>query len=133
MLLLSEDVDSIMAQLQDLDDYKIETTFQKNPDCVIHTLYRANWARGTHKEAVTETWSSQDEIIGSGTFGTVHLQRRLDGKDDIRAVKQLWKSQMTRLNIDYRKELLALTKFSRSKVSDKLPPAEKICLKLFIV
>lgn len=101
--------------MADLDDYKIDTTFHKNPDYVVHTLQTADWARGQKRKIVKEKWVAQDEILGSGTFGTVRLEERVDGKVT-RAVKQLWKFQMARLNIDYKKELLALTKFSRSKV-----------------
>jgi hypothetical protein len=110
-----------MAHIYDLDDYKLETTFQgyPQPNIILHTSYRADRARGIRKVAVVDQWAHQKPELGVGTFGTVRLEKKLNNRDEgqtFRAVKQLQKSQMARLRIDYRKELIALTKFSRSKV-----------------
>jgi hypothetical protein len=111
-----------MSLLHDLDDYKLDTTFEHNPDCVIHTSYKSDRARGIRKVAVVRRWAPQKPDLGAGTFGTVRLENLLDVQDHDgtivtqRAVKQLYKPQMARTNIDYKKELIALSKFSRSKV-----------------
>ncbi|KAF4634226.1 hypothetical protein G7Y89_g3896 [Cudoniella acicularis] len=108
-----------MSLLHDLDDYKLETQFGKDPDCVLHTSYKSDRARGLRKVAVEEKWIPQDVELGAGTFGTVRLEKQfldLQQKEAAhRAVKLLNKTQMERKNIDYKKELVALTKFSRSK------------------
>jgi hypothetical protein len=108
-----------MAFWRDLNDYKLQTEFDQQANVVLHRSYRANRALGRHKIAVEEKWAPQRKPLGAGSFGVVRLEKRLekDGEPEFRAVKQLRKSDMDRMSVDYRKELLALTKFSRSKVS----------------
>lgn len=109
-----------MSLLEDLDDYKLETLFEKDPDFVVHSSYRPDRKRGIPKVAVTERWRPREKTIGTGTCGTVRLEYLAgddEGNDETqRAVKQLRKDHLARLRIDYKKELLALTKFSRKKV-----------------
>jgi len=113
-----------MSLPDDLKDYKLATEFQTDPDVILHRSYRADWARGRQKVLVVEKWAPQKPPLGAGSFGTVRLEKRLDANNHkehtYRAVKQLRKSDMTRLRIDYRKELVALTKFSRAKVRGTL-------------
>ena len=102
----------------DLDDYKFPATFESESNIVIHTWRRANWAQGRHMEEVQERWEPQ-QTIGSGSFGTVRLEKRIGGENMAythRAVKQLQKGDMAKAKFDYRKELATLIKFSRSKV-----------------
>lgn len=109
-----------MSILHDLNDYKLETQFEKDPDSIVHTFYKSNRARGLRKVVVKERWYPEEVELGAGTFGTVRLEKRfLDRQQKNvarRAVKHLNKLQLERKNIDYKKELIALTKFSRSKV-----------------
>jgi hypothetical protein len=70
-----------MSLLHDLDDYKLETTFEHNPDCVIHTSYKSDRARGIRKVAVVKRWAPQKPGLGAGTFGTVRLENLLDIQD----------------------------------------------------
>jgi len=111
-----------MSLLQDLDDYKFETAFQQDPIRVVHTSYKADPAKGLRKVRVVDEWVPLGSELGVGSFGTVRLEQRVgkadDGKLSLRAVKQLRKSYMERLNVDFKNELLALTKFSRSKVNN---------------
>lgn len=114
-----------MSSSKDLNDYKLETKFESEPKCVIHKYYKVDRSRGFRKAEVFEKWTAQGEVLGGGTFGTVRLETRLSG-DNVsdrseRAVKQMYKWQMSRLEVDFRKELLALTKFSRSKVGLQFP------------
>jgi hypothetical protein len=112
-----------MSLLDDLNDYKLETSFRNDPQCILHTSYRADRARGISKIAVVHKWVPQKPYLGVGTFGIVRLEELVDeeGGDknrqsiQRRAVKLLHKPFMQRTRIDYKKELLALTKFSRAK------------------
>jgi hypothetical protein len=66
-----------------------------------------------------EKWMPCREL-GAGTFGVVRFEERV-GQDgnaikSCRAVKQLRKSWLDRNSDNYKKELLAMAKFSRSKV-----------------
>jgi hypothetical protein len=73
--------------------------------------------------AIVHKWIPQKPYLGVGTFGIVRLEELVDEEDgdkkrqsrQRRAVKLLHKPFMQRTCIDYKKELLALTKFSRSK------------------
>lgn len=104
----------------DLDDYKLDTEFYTRPDIVSHISYRADWANGRSRVVVKERWVPQKPPLGAGSFGVVRLERRENPDEGTqyrqRAVKQLRKFDLARMNVDFRKELEALTKFSRSKV-----------------
>jgi hypothetical protein len=106
--------------LHDLDDFKLETTFKNDPACVLHTSCQADRARGIRKAEVVEEWVPQKPDLGVGTFGTVRLEKKWNQHGGTisthHAVKLCHKAQMARLNVDYKKELIALTKFSRDKV-----------------
>jgi hypothetical protein len=111
-----------MSLADDLSDDKLETTIRKNPERVFHVEYTSDLARGLKKVAVVKKWSPQRHL-GAGSFGTVRLEQLEDdsgklGRDSgvYRAVKILDKIQLARLKIDYKKELLALSKFSKPKV-----------------
>src|SRR6266487_2783939 len=108
-----------MSLFHDLDDYKLETAFQKDPECVLHTSYKADRVKGICKAAVVEKWARQ-KYVGRGSFGSVHLEMLMECNHTTqathRAVKQLYKADLARTKIDFKKELIALTKFSRSKV-----------------
>jgi len=122
-----------MARLRDdLDDYKLNTQFRTRPDIVSHISYRADWAHGRSRVVVEERWLPQKPALGAGSFGVVRLETRQDTDADNgaqykdRAVKQLRKFDLARMKVDFRKELEALTKFSRSKVGNERHKLEKI-------
>lgn len=84
-------------------------------ECTTHIQYYTDRARGIRREKVEKKWFRKKEI-GRGSSGTVWLE--VSGDDDVveeRAVKIISKSFMKQLNVDYKKELLALTKFSKQK------------------
>ncbi|RFU24744.1 hypothetical protein B7463_g11592, partial [Scytalidium lignicola] len=109
-----------MSLTEDLDDYKLDSEFQFEPEIILHRSYHADRGRGRHRVVVEEKWVPQKPPLGAGSFGIVRLERRQDvdgggGKYESRAVKQPRKFDLTRMRVDFRKELLALTKFSRTK------------------
>jgi hypothetical protein len=63
-----------MFLLDDLNDYKLETSFQNEPQCILHTSFTADRARGISKVAVVQKWVPQKPYLGAGTFGIVHLE-----------------------------------------------------------
>lgn len=84
-------------------------------ECTIHTQFHTDRARGIRKKKVEKKWLRKREI-GRGSSGTVWLE--VSGDDDIfeeRAVKIIGKSVIKQLEVDYKKELLALTKFSKQQ------------------
>ncbi|KAL2068665.1 hypothetical protein VTL71DRAFT_15003 [Oculimacula yallundae] len=107
-----------MSLEQDLDDFKLETTFYNHGTRVVHVSRKADRAQGVNLIVVEERWEvEQGEAgeLGWGSFGTVRLEKRVDDGKCCRAVKELRKARLKSMNVDYKKELLALTKFSRSK------------------
>ena len=84
-------------------------------ECITHIEYRACRARGIRKEKVEKRWY-RERTIGHGAFGRVWLEvTREDDDVQKRALKIIDKSRMLSLNVDYKKELLALLKFSKTK------------------
>jgi hypothetical protein len=60
------------------------------------------------------------ETLGQGAFGIVWKEELVGGESDVkeRAVKMIWKTTGKKNNrVDYSRELEAIAKFSRSKVS----------------
>lgn len=110
-----------MSPFNDLDDYKLHTEFRTNPNILLHRSYCADWAHGRSRVVVQEEWAPQKLPLGVGQFGVVRLEQRRTSDGDTsteykeRAVKQLRKIDLDRMRVDFRKELQALTKFSRSK------------------
>jgi serine/threonine protein kinase len=82
-------------------------------ECTTHVEYKADRIRGIRREKVEKRWYRQ-RAIGHGSFGDVWLEvRQEDNDDEKRAVKIMNKGQMLGLGVDYKKELLALAKFSK--------------------
>lgn len=80
-----------------INDFKLETT--------IHTDYTEHLIDNKR-----ERWH-REQKLGEGGFGLVWLERERT-TDRYRAVKRIQNTS----RIDYRKELVALEKFSRPKV-----------------
>jgi hypothetical protein len=97
-----------------LDHFKLEA--EVFPEYTLHVSYRPNRARGV-REKIETKWKRMDSI-GEGAFGQVwrELHCQSDGTPDIRAVKIIEKQRMRAYNIDFKKELLALAKFSKDEV-----------------
>jgi hypothetical protein len=95
---------------------------RRTPKFVLHTSYRTDRALGLRRVAVVEKWLPQTPNLGVGGFGVVRLEKldnsmtKAASEHKHRAVKRLYKPQIQSRNIDYKKELLALMKFSRPKV-----------------
>ncbi|PQE25951.1 camk kinase protein [Rutstroemia sp. NJR-2017a BBW] len=102
---------------RDLNDWKLETSLEDDPPCFVHTSYRADRTSGINKRAIVERWIPNPEPLGKGASGIVWLHKQSGSDKKMRAVKQVSKFEMERDNIDYKRELLALTKFSGKKFS----------------
>jgi hypothetical protein len=95
-------------------------------ECITHIEYRACRARGIRKEKVEKRWY-RERTIGHGAFGKVWLEvTREDDDVQKRALKIIDKSRMLGLHVDYKKELLALAKFSKEKYQQ-----EEVLVKFF--
>jgi hypothetical protein len=108
----------------DLDDYKLDTTWGQDSSYVVHTTLERDHRHRGHTVRVEKKWYRQKEL-GVGSCGIVHLETTKDGRQ--RAVKSVRKSLAERLRIDYRRELAALTTFSKAKVNHNFL-LRKICL-----
>jgi hypothetical protein len=98
-----------MSLPDDLDDYKLETAFQNDPNCVFHKSYRVyRGTNGFRQAEILDRWIPQRGPLGAEAFGTVRLEKRCREFDkgtetSFRAVKELRKWYLRRHNIDYKK------------------------------
>ena len=97
-----------------LDHFKLRA--EVNSDHTIHAAYVFNHERRV-RERVRTKWT-RTYCLGEGVFGEVwkEVSDRPDAPYGTRAVKIIKKDRMRRFQVDYRKELLALTKFSKNNV-----------------
>ncbi|CAH0048914.1 unnamed protein product [Clonostachys solani] len=98
-------------------DSKLETIIASNGSVVRHISYVSNPRMRQRRMKKEETWRRRKKL-GSGSFGCVWLEERLDGDDTgrLRAVKEITKNREgKRSEIDYNRELEAIAKFSHSK------------------
>jgi hypothetical protein len=101
---------STRAPIVVLDDYKLDTTF--NRTYVTHK---------TDGRSESEQRWSFGRQIGFGTFGNVFLQEETlsklasSKKPELRAVKEISKFKIEKYEIEYMRELEALMKFHKSR------------------
>jgi hypothetical protein len=109
-----------------LDHFRLEA--EVLPEHTSHVTYKIHRARG-ERERIEKQWR-RVKCIGEGTFGRVwqELHYQLDGPQEVRAVKVIDKRRMKERNVDFRKELLALAKFSKDEVLEI--PAKNLCTSL---
>lgn len=82
-------------------------------ECTTHVEYHVDRFRRIPRQKVERKWY-RERVAGRGAFGEVWLEvEREHGLRNQRAVKIVNKSAMRGRKIDYRKELLALAKFSK--------------------
>ena len=62
---------------EELDDYKLDSTFGSQPDHVIHTMYERP-SNGIGLVKVEQKWHQRREL-GKGGFGVVYLQGKMMG------------------------------------------------------
>lgn len=97
--------------MDDLNDWELQTAF--NGPLFIHTSYQADWEHGIRRKEIVKVWQDEGNL-GRGAFGHVSLQKQVTGGNGKRAVKKLYKAGMG--GFDYKKELVALMHFSKTKV-----------------
>lgn len=95
-----------------IEHFKLDA--QLEADHTLHTEYVSDPKRGMRKVRVEKKWFKQRHI-GQGAFGDVWLEVCKESEEVVaeRAVKSIQKRRMEGVNIDYKRELLALAKLSR--------------------
>ena len=98
-----------MTAASDLvDHFKFDVDFY--PEYTRHVFHISDHARGWRKLRVEKKWYRQVRL-GQGGFGTVWLEKEHDG--EVRAVKEIPKKSSLQSQIDYKKELLAMSVLSK--------------------
>jgi hypothetical protein len=97
----------------DLDDYKLNTIWHQDQSHVVHISFERDHHHRGRKVRFENKWYRQREL-GVGSCSIVHLENTEDGRE--RAVKRIRKSMAEQLKIDYRRELAAISTFSKAKV-----------------
>lgn len=98
-----------------LDHFKLDA--EVHDQYTLHFVYKPNRVLG-RREKVQTKWERGGEL-GEGAFGQVWQEscRETGGSLVSRAVKNIRKGRMKSYGIDYKKELLALAKFSKEEVT----------------
>ncbi len=96
-------------------DWQLECDVRS--DCTLQTRHVTNSAEGLWRERVEERWQRTREL-GRGSFGVVWLEKCASGPSSgqLRAVKELRKTQTSARPKYYSKELEAIVKFSHKRV-----------------
>ena len=98
-----------------IEHFKLDA--QVKAEYTLHTEYVSDHQRGIRKVIVEKRWFKMKHI-GQGAFGEVWLEVRREGEKvtEERATKIIQKRPMAKVEIDYRRELLALAKLSKDEV-----------------
>ena len=107
-----------MPPLSDLDHYKIETEILGNGREVVSYEYRTDVGLGIRNERLEQRWY-RIANLGQGSSSDVWLEIRKGKTDSKRAVKAISKRRLLETEVDYRRELKALTEFSKPKYRQK--------------
>ena len=92
---------------------KLDTQFYSDPDYVQHIQYVSGSTPRQRRVRKEERWK-RERLLGRGSFGTVELERCIQGESEgkVRAVKKVQKLESS----NYYRELEAIALFSHSKV-----------------
>ena len=107
-----------MPPLSDLDHYKIETEILGDGNEVVNYEYRTDVGFGIRNLKFEQRWYRQ-ENLGQGSSSNVWLEIQKGNSESKRAVKAISKRRLLETKVDYRRELKALTEFSKPKYRQK--------------
>lgn len=119
-----------MSTQSDLIDY-FELNAIYNPDTNSTREVTQTSDRGKFKRQVTivKEWKRSTKRLGHGAYGIVWLEHNHEG-EEFRAVKEIPKgTPSTPLDIDYKRELLALSRLS--KVSSQ--HRDLLCTRILVI
>lgn len=97
-------------------DARLES--EVHADHTIHALSISDPTAGHRLQKYQQRWN-REKLLGSGGFGTVWLERCVDGgvlNGSLRAVKEIKRDATGVSSIDYSRELEAIAKFSQKPV-----------------
>lgn len=107
-----------MPPLSDLDHYKIETDILGDGNEVVSYDYVTSSALGLRRVKREQRWCRVAKI-GQGSSSDVWLEIQKGNSESKRAVKSISKRRLLENKVDYRRELKALTEFSKPKYLQK--------------
>jgi hypothetical protein len=96
-----------------IDLFKLEATYTSDHTLEIST--ERDPSRGARRIKIEKRWYRGD-CVGHGAFGAVwveHDNNVPDAATAVRAVKEISKGYMRRIQLDYKRELIALAKLSK--------------------
>ena len=109
---------AIMPSLSDLDHYKIETRILEDGNEVVSYEYVTNVGLGLRNAKFAQRWYRRANL-GQGSSSDVWLEIQRGNPESKRAVKAISKRRLVEINVDYTRELKALTEFSKPKYRQK--------------
>lgn len=105
-----------MSRASDLvQDAELETRFRQ--DYTVH-IYTETGPTVRERSIIREEHWKRRNFVGAGSYGNVWLEQCVKGQRgvDLRAVKEVIKSPHISRQVDYKRELEAISKFSHRKV-----------------
>ena len=109
---------AITPPLSDIDHYNIETEILEGENEVVSYEYVTNVGLGLRNAKFKRTWYRQANL-GQGSSSDVWLEIQKEDSESKRAVKAISKRRLLENKVDYRRELKALTEFSKPKYRQK--------------
>ena len=107
-----------MPSLSDFDHYKIETDILEDGNEVVSYEYITDAELGLRNAKFGRRWYRQADI-DQGSSSNVWLELQKGDSEAKRAVKAISKRKLLEINVDYTRELKALTEFSKPKYRQK--------------
>jgi hypothetical protein len=105
-----------MSRVSDLvQDAELQTRF--HPEYTVH-IYTESGPTVRERAILREEHWKRQKFVGGGSYGNVWLEQCVEGQREVelRAVKEVVKSPHDSKQIDYNRELEAISKFSHRKV-----------------
>ncbi len=105
-----------LSRISDLvQDAELQTRF--HPEYTVH-IYTETGPTVQERAILREEYWKRQKFVGGGSYGRVWLEKCVKGQREVelRAVKEVVKSPHASKQIDYHRELEAMSKFSHRKV-----------------
>lgn len=98
-------------------DSKLRTAYRDG--ITRHVIETSDRRQGHRRIKKDQRWQRVGALLGEGAFGIVWKETLVGGESDVkdRAVKRIRKRVTNSNSLDYSRELEAIAKFSRGKVS----------------
>lgn len=124
------DVTTVMSTQSDLIDYfELNAVYNSDTNSTREVTQTSDRGKFKRQVTIVKEWKRSTKRLGRGAYGIVWLEHNHEG-EEFRAVKEIPKgTPSTPLDIDYKRELLALSRLS--KVSSQ--HRDLLCTRILVI